>query len=128
MHAGATGLVGSRLASKLAASGNRVRVITRDANSARGKLPLPGLEFYSLAQVQAAVTGADAVINLAGEPIGTRWTAEIKRAIKTSRLDVTNRVAVRMRPCCCLVHACARMPRMPSSTARAYFSKALWLL
>lgn len=73
--AGATGLVGSRLAAKLAAQGNRVRVLTRDINSARGKLQYPGLEFYSLAQIAQAVQGSDAIVNLAGAPIGTRYVA-----------------------------------------------------
>jgi NAD dependent epimerase/dehydratase family enzyme len=41
-------------------------------NSAKAKLQYPGLEFYSLAQINEAVKGADAVVNLAGEPIGTR--------------------------------------------------------
>jgi hypothetical protein len=71
--AGATGLVGSRLAAKLASQGNKVRVVTRNVNSAKSKLQYPGLEFYSLAQIADAVTGSDAVVNLAGEPIGTRW-------------------------------------------------------
>lgn len=70
--AGATGLVGSRLAAKLAAQGNKVRVLTRNVSSAKAKLQYPGLEFYSLAQITEAVKGADAVVNLAGEPIGTR--------------------------------------------------------
>jgi NAD dependent epimerase/dehydratase family enzyme len=69
---GATGLVGSRLAAKLAAQGNKVRVITRNVSGAKGKLPYPGLEFYSLNEIQKAVDGAYAVVNLAGEPIGTR--------------------------------------------------------
>lgn len=70
--AGATGLVGSRLAAKLASQGNKVRVVTRNVNSAKSKLQYPGLEFYSLAQIADAVKGSDAVVNLAGEPIGTR--------------------------------------------------------
>eukprot|EP00775_Hariotina_reticulata_P007725 gene7725-7924_t len=90
---GATGLVGSRLTAKLAAQGNRVRVLTRNINSAKSKLQYPGLEFYSLNQIQEAVTGADAVVNLAGAPIGTRWTPEIKKQIKQSRLDITSKVA-----------------------------------
>lgn len=73
VNAGATGLVGSRLTAKLAAQGNRVRVLTRNINSAKSKLQYPGLEFYSLSQIQEAVTGADAVVNLAGAPIGTRY-------------------------------------------------------
>ncbi|KAI8472834.1 MAG: hypothetical protein J3K34DRAFT_197222 [Monoraphidium minutum] len=90
---GATGLIGSRLASKLAAQGHRVRVLTRDVGSARGKLPYPGLEFYGPQQWAAAVVGAGAVVNLAGTPIGTRWTPEIKRQIKASRLDTTTKIA-----------------------------------
>ncbi|WIA21060.1 hypothetical protein OEZ86_004940 [Tetradesmus obliquus] len=90
---GATGLVGSRLAAKLAAQGNKVRVLTRNVSSAKAKLQYPGLEFYSLAQITEAVKGADAVVNLAGEPIGTRWTPAIKKQIKQSRLDITSKVA-----------------------------------
>ena len=65
-------MVGSRLAAKLASQGNKVRVVTRNVNSAKSKLQYPGLEFYSLAQIADAVKGSDAVVNLAGEPIGTR--------------------------------------------------------
>jgi NAD dependent epimerase/dehydratase family enzyme len=64
--------VGSRLAAKLASQGNKVRVVTRNVNSAKSKLQYPGLEFFSLAQIADAVNGSDAVVNLAGEPIGTR--------------------------------------------------------
>lgn len=90
---GATGLIGGRLAAKLAAGGNKVRVLTRDVTSARGKLPFPGLEYYAPGQWAEAVKGADAVVNLAGTPIGTRWTADIKKLIKTSRIDTTNKLA-----------------------------------
>lgn len=69
-------MVGSRLAAKLASQGNKVRVITRNVNSARGKLQYPGLEFFSITQTADAIRGADAVVNLAGEPIGTRWAGK----------------------------------------------------
>ncbi|KIZ04432.1 putative epimerase, partial [Monoraphidium neglectum] len=69
---GATGLIGSRLAAKLAAQGHRVRVLTRDTGAARSKLPYPGLEFAPPSQWARAVVGATAVVNLAGTPIGTR--------------------------------------------------------
>jgi hypothetical protein len=52
--------------------GNKVRVLTRDVTSAKGKLPFPGLEFFAPGQWAGAVAGADAVVNLAGTPIGTR--------------------------------------------------------
>lgn len=54
-----------------------MRVVTRNVNSAKSKLQYPGLEFYSLSQIADAVKGADAVVNLAGEPIGTRCVVEL---------------------------------------------------
>jgi len=69
---GATGLIGSRLTAKLASQGNRVRVLTRDVNAARSKLPYGNLLFFGPNQFEQAVVGADAVVNLAGTPIGTR--------------------------------------------------------
>jgi hypothetical protein len=73
-HAGATGLIGSRLAAELASRGATVRVLTRDPAEAARKLPAAGrkYEYYGPSDWAAAVTGADAVVNLAGTPIGTR--------------------------------------------------------
>jgi len=89
---GATGLVGSRLASKLAAQGHKVRVLTRNVNSARTTLPYPGLEFFNQAQWAQAIKGCTGVVNLAGEPIATRWSASHKIAIKASRVNATKAV------------------------------------
>lgn len=50
-----------------------MRVISRNPSSAKGKLQYPGLEFFALNDIERAVQGADAVVNLAGEPISTRW-------------------------------------------------------
>ena len=63
---GATGLIGSRLAARLSSQGHTVRVLTRNVNKARNKLQYARLQFYSTQQLQEAVKGADAVINLAG--------------------------------------------------------------
>jgi hypothetical protein len=71
-RAGATGLVGSRLVSRLAAQGHKVRVLTRDVQAAKAKLPYPGVEAFGRAQWAQAIQGATAVVNLAGEPIATR--------------------------------------------------------
>lgn len=98
---GATGFVGSALVRRLLQSGARVRVLTRDAAKARRALPaiLP-MDFYEEARWPAGVSGATAVVNLAGEPISKgRWTPEIKRLIKTSRLGATMRVVGAMREC-----------------------------
>lgn len=97
---GATGLVGSRLAARLAALGVEVRVLTtRPVAQAKAKLPYPGLSFHARKDWPSAVCGADAVVNLAGTPIGTRWTAEIKRELKSSRLGVTNDLVDAMERC-----------------------------
>ncbi|KAI8475567.1 MAG: hypothetical protein J3K34DRAFT_517213 [Monoraphidium minutum] len=91
---GATGFIGSRLAAKLASQGAKVRVLTtRDAAAAKAAVPIPGAEFFVPSQWAEGVAGADAVVNLAGTPIGTRWSAEIKKLIKTSRTDTTAKVA-----------------------------------
>ncbi|KAG2487483.1 hypothetical protein HYH03_013904 [Edaphochlamys debaryana] len=89
---GATGLVGSRLVAKLAAAGHKVRVLTRNPASARSKLSYPGLEFFGPADWARGVEGATGVVNLAGEPIATRWTEDLKRSIKASRVGATTAV------------------------------------
>lgn len=67
--AGATGLVGSRLVSKLVSFGHSVRVLTRDERKASKKLPYPRIKFYRPERWEEGIRGADAVINLAGQCI-----------------------------------------------------------
>ncbi|CAL5223129.1 g5594 [Coccomyxa viridis] len=89
---GATGLVGTRLVSKLTSQGHSVRVLTRNPNAASGKLPYPRVEVFGPSRWNDAVKGSTAVINLAGEPISTRWTQAVKAEIKQSRIAVTRQV------------------------------------
>ena len=64
---GATGLVGSRLVSRLAAQGHTVRVLSRNTDKARSKLPYARLQFFNVQrQLSEALKGANGVINLAG--------------------------------------------------------------
>ena len=66
-NAGATGLVGSRLVSRLSAQGHTVRVLTRNPDKAQGKLPYARIKFYNIQQqLQEALKGATGVVNLAG--------------------------------------------------------------
>jgi uncharacterized protein len=70
---GSHGLIGSALAASLRAAGNDV-------------VPLPRSGPLDL-------TGVDAAVNLAGEPIAAkRWNDEQKRKIRDSRIDITRRV------------------------------------
>ena len=89
--AGGSGLLGSALARALRADGHAVAALTRTPRAA-GDIAwdpeLPG-------EWRAAIGSADAVVNLAGEPIaGRRWTAARKRAILDSRLRATRALAV----------------------------------
>ena len=90
--AGATGLIGSRLVELLIVEGYSLRILTRNPAKAKATLKYPGLEFASPAQWKSAIRGCTAVVNLAGEPIATRWTSELKEEIKRSRVVVTKRI------------------------------------
>jgi uncharacterized protein len=89
---GATGLIGGALRSSLEGDGHTVHAISRDPSGAgsdgivwdpdRGMLDAAALE------------GVDAVVHLAGEPIGARrWTTETKRRIRWSRERGTRLIA-----------------------------------
>ena len=86
---GASGLLGSALVPFLTTGGHRVSRMVRGApgpdeigwDPAAGRLD------------QAALEGVDAVIHLAGENIGVRWTAARKRRIVDSRLQGTRLLA-----------------------------------
>lgn len=85
---GATGFVGTRLVAGLAASGHHVIALVRDPAKARA-LPPPLTLITSLDQI-ASDTRIDAIVNLAGEPIGNGlWTEAKRRRIIASRVDMT---------------------------------------
>lgn len=114
---GATGLVGSRLAAKLAAAGHKVRVLTRNPSSARSKLTYPGLEFFGPNDWARGVEGATGVVNLAGEPIATRWTEDLKRSIKSSRVNTTTSLVDAIKAC-----PAAKRPKvLVSASAVGYY-------
>lgn len=72
--AGATGLIGSGLVPRLQEEGYEVRVLTRDAPTARDKLSrIRGLRFAEPPEWSAAVAGTAGVINLAGERLRLPW-------------------------------------------------------
>jgi uncharacterized protein len=88
---GATGLIGSRLTRLLRSRGDDVVALSRDRGLARQKLGADvAAHEWREPQTQpppaVALEGADAVINLLGEPIAQRWTASAKRRIRDSRV------------------------------------------
>jgi uncharacterized protein len=89
--AGATGFIGSALTTHLTAAGHRVvRLVRRQADASRGDI---AWDPHRRLLDTAAFDGVTAVVNLAGEPVAERWTAERKRRIKESRVEATSLLA-----------------------------------
>ena len=90
---GATGLVGTSLVKKLNSENHQIVVFTRNADKASRIFPngaFPNLEIVRYTPTESGawqqkISGCDAVVNLAGEPIAERWTAQQKQAIMESR-------------------------------------------
>ncbi|KAL0376194.1 UNVERIFIED_CONTAM: Epimerase family protein SDR39U1, chloroplastic [Sesamum calycinum] len=92
---GATGFIGKRLVQRLQADNHRVRVLTRSRSKALSIFPVrdyPGLVIAEEPEWGKCIQGSTAVVNLAGTPISTRWSPEIKKDIKESRIKVTSKI------------------------------------
>lgn len=104
--AGASGFIGSSLCDSLLVRGDTVAGLSRDPRRARATNPSvtwhawePTLE----RPPAAAFEGVDGVVNLLGEKINQRWTAEAKERIMESRRTGTHN----------LVGAIASLERKP---------------
>lgn len=83
---GASGFIGRRLASQLEAAGHAIHVL--------GRSPRPGgpssAQFFIWEPEKGppppAALAADALIHLAGESVSQRWSPEVKRRIRDSRV------------------------------------------
>src|SRR5579862_7182187 len=98
---GATGTIGLAVADALRDRGDDVVALSRD--SERGQRVLgAGIQVEGWARPTEepppaeALAGADAVVNLLGEPIDQRWTAEAKRRIRDSRVLPTRLLVTRI--------------------------------
>ena len=87
---GASGLIGTALTGSLAADGHEVRRLVRrevrDPDEVRWD-PIGGTVDL------AGLAGVDAVVHLAGAPIGRRWTQGYQQQILDSRVDGTHTIA-----------------------------------
>lgn len=89
---GGTGFIGSRLCERLAQGGHDLCVLTRNPLVRTYR---EGVQFLSWdgQEWERALAEAQAVINLAGEPIaGGRWTAAQKARIRESRVHATRQL------------------------------------
>src|SRR4051794_35583388 len=98
---GATGLIGPKLVQALQRRGDHVTVLTRDPLKAR--TALAGVEAVRWADPASepapaeALSGRDAVIHLAGEPVAQRWSEDAKKRILESREAGTRNLVAGMR-------------------------------
>lgn len=88
---GGTGFIGSRLVRLLVDDGHRVTVITRDVVNAARKIG-NGTELVSSLEELPDDSRIDVIVNLAGEPINTRWSEAKKKNLIESRVSATNAV------------------------------------
>ena len=95
---GATGFVGMKLVERLHSLGDRIVVLARNVQKANGQFPkefFPNIDVVGynpllLGDWTNTISGAEAIINLAGEPLaGVRWTDQRKQEIRDSRILTT---------------------------------------
>lgn len=105
---GARGFVGTALCALLTTGGHRViRLVRGDVRATderRWRPPAPAEDL---------LTGVDALVHLAGEPIAGRFTAEHKAAVRDSRIGPTRRLAELV--------AAAGVPVMVSASAIGFY-------
>jgi uncharacterized protein len=85
---GATGLIGKRIVNMLLARGDEVTVLSRDplrAREALGDVDAHAWGALDGPAPVASLSGRDAVIHLAGEPVAQRWNDATLRRIQDTR-------------------------------------------
>ena len=88
---GATGFIGQRLIARLLLDGHSIHALGRRRPAGPSSLGFSEWDSERTPPA-AALQTADAVVHLAGEPVGQRWNAEIKTKIRSSRVDGTRRI------------------------------------
>jgi len=92
---GGTGFVGTQLTSRLIQDGYKVTILTRSLKGAKGSSP--GISYLEgdptkKGPWQEAIKNHDAIVNLAGASIFSKWTDEHKKAIRESRVSTTQNI------------------------------------
>ena len=86
---GGTGFVGNQLTSRFIQDGNEVTILTRSLKES--EKAAPGISYLQgdptqKGPWQEAIKNHDAIINLAGASIFSKWTEEYKKLIRESRI------------------------------------------
>ncbi len=92
---GGTGFIGPHIAARLIQDGHEVTILVRSGGEAKGVVPgaasLRG-DPTQRGPWQEEVRNFDAVINLAGASIFSKWTEQQKREIRESRISTTRNI------------------------------------
>ena len=102
---GATGFVGRRLVERLSRERHSLHILSRAATQSSAGIARTFVwDPFKGPPPEESLSGADAVIHLAGEPVSQRWTPEAKHRIRESRVRGTRG----------LVEAMSRSGKRPS--------------
>lgn len=95
LASGANGVIGAALIPSLQTAGHEVVRMVRATKSQNQSKPIPHIVWNPEAGRidRKDLEGIDAIINLGGEPIAQRWTAEKKTKIRNCRVDGTRAIA-----------------------------------
>lgn len=100
---GATGLLGRQLVNSLLESGYKPVVLSRNPIKAQelfgGKVDVQLWNGADVNSLMLLISGAKAIINLAGESIATRWTRKKKDSILKSRVVTTSAIVAAIKQC-----------------------------
>lgn len=86
---GATGVIGRAVVQALKERGDEVVALSRNADRARSSLGVEAVDWTDpkgSPAPTAAFEGVSGVIHLLGEPVAQRWSDEVKREIRDSRV------------------------------------------
>ncbi|AXF57641.1 TIGR01777 family oxidoreductase [Salicibibacter kimchii] len=86
---GGTGLVGKALTEKLRSLDHSVSILTRNVQNKQNENNLHYIEWLSDNKPEQELKNVDAIVNLAGASISSRWTKKHKARIKNSRIQAT---------------------------------------
>ena len=125
---GATGFIGSRLVEKLSLNHHEIIVLTRNSTTAFKRFPKEKFPKINIIEYeptksgdwQQAISGCDAVVNFAGEPIAERWTATYKQAILESRQLVTRKLVE-------AIHQATIKPKVLVNASAIGYYGTLWI-
>jgi|SRR5579872_15389 len=101
---GATGFIGSRLVDRLLKKGHTLRILTRrrhigfaPAEHSNERVRWFFWDVTASRPPRECLEGADAIVNLAGEPVAQRWSGSVKNKIRASRVEGTGNLVAAMR-------------------------------